>query len=71
MANHTEGWPEPRDFGTHKQCCLPAIREKVLKSYRAHIDSPTALDLCYHQHRWLERCEAEGWPVVVLDSIAS
>ena len=69
MANHTEGWPEPCDFATHKHVLLTRHPRKVLKSYRAHIDSPTALDLCYHHHhRWLERCEAEGWPVAVLDS---
>ena len=38
MANHTEGWPEPRDFGTH--AAATRHPRKVLKSYRAHIDSP-------------------------------
>ena len=69
MANHLEGWPEPEDFATHKHVLLTRHPRKVLKSYRAHIDAPTALDLCYHHQRaWLERCESEGWPVAVLDS---
>ena len=69
MANHLQGWPEPEDFAAHKHVILTRHPRKVLKSYRAHIDAPTALDLCYHhQLTWLERCEAEGWPVAVLDS---
>lgn len=69
MANHLEGWPEPDDFATHRHVLLTRHPRKVLKSYRAHIDAPTALDLCYHHQRaWLKRCEVEGWPVAVLDS---
>ena len=69
MANHLEVWPEPEDFATHKHVILTRHPRKVLKSYRAHIHAPSALDLCYHQQqRWFERCEAEGWPVAVLDS---
>ena len=69
MANHLEGWSEPEDFATHRHVLLTRHPRKVLKSYRAHIDAPTALDLCYHHQRaWLERCEAEEWPVAVLDS---
>jgi hypothetical protein len=69
MANHLESWPEPEDFATHRHVLLTRHPRKVLKSYRAHIDAPTALDLCYHhQKAWLEHCEAEGWPVAVLDS---
>ena len=69
MANHLQGWPEPEDFAAHKHVILTRHPRKVLKSYRAHIDAPTTLDLCYHHQRvWLHRCEAEGWPVAVLDS---
>ena len=69
MANHLEGWPKPQDFATHRNVLLIRHPRKVLKSYRAHIDAPTALDLCYHhQQRWFERCQTEGWPVAVVDS---
>jgi hypothetical protein len=69
MANHLQDWPEPEDFAMHKHVILTRHPRKVLKSYREHIDVPTALDLCYHhQQAWLHRCEAEGWPVAVLDS---
>ena len=69
MANHLLGWSVLEDFATHKHVILTRHPRKVLKSYREYIDSPSALDLCYHhQHRWLARCEAEGWPVAVLDS---
>lgn len=68
MANHLEGWPS-EDFTAHRHVILTRHPRKVLKSYRAHISQPTALDLCYHhQLQWLEQCEANGWPVVVLDS---
>ena len=68
MANHLEGWPS-EDFTAHRHVILTRHPRKVLKSYRAHISEPTALDLCYdHQLQWLEHCEASGWPVVVLDS---
>tara|TARA_B100001093_G_C26610544_1_gene919993 strand:- start:45 stop:713 length:669 start_codon:yes stop_codon:yes gene_type:complete len=69
MANHLEGWPEPQDFAAHRNVLLIRHPRKVLKSYLAHIDAPTALDLCYHhQQRWFERCQTEGWPVAVVDS---
>ena len=69
MANHLEGWPEPLDFAAHKHVLLIRHPRKVLKSYQAHIETPTALDLCYqHQQCWLERCEIEGWPAAVMDS---
>lgn len=69
MANHLEGWPDRQDFAKHRHVLLTRHPRKVLRSYRAHIEAPTALDLCYdHQKAWLEHCEAEGWPVAVLDS---
>lgn len=68
MANHLEGWPRG-DFADHWHVILTRHPRRVLKSYRAHIDEPTALDLCYHhQHAWLQHCQDAGWPVAVLDS---
>lgn len=68
MANHLEGWPA-EDFADHKHVLLTRHPRRVLKSYRAHIEEPTALDLCYHhQHAWLSHCLSAGWPVAVLDS---
>ena len=68
MANHLEGWPA-EDFADHKHVLLTRHPRRVLKSYRAHIEEPTALDLCYHhQHAWLSHCLNAGWPVAVVDS---
>lgn len=68
MANHLEGWPHD-DFAAHRHVILTRHPRRVLKSYRAHIEQPTALDLCYHhQHAWLKHCQEAGWPVAVLDS---
>jgi hypothetical protein len=71
MANHTEGWDEIADFTQHKQVLLTREPSRVLASYQQHIDRPTRLDLCYdHQWRWLNQCQAQGLPVLVVDSDA-
>ena len=70
MANHLEGWTLD-DFATHRNVILVREPRKVLKSYRAHIDRPTSMDLCYeHQLKWFQYCQARGWSVAVLNSDA-
>jgi len=70
MANHQEGL-DPSMFKDHHHVILTRDPRKVLESYTAHIKSPTHLDLCYqHQLAWLNHCDANGWPVTVLDSDA-
>ena len=70
MANHLEGL-DPSMFQEHRHVILTREPRKVLRSYMAHIQVPTPLDLCYqHQLKWLNYCEVNQWPVVVLDSDA-
>lgn len=68
MANHLEGIDGDR-FSDHHHLFLIRDPRKVIKSYRAHVDEPNETDLCYtHQLQWLERCMANGWPHLVVDS---
>ena len=70
MANHLEG-VNPTMFKEHSHVILTRDPRKVLKSYKAHVQDPTLLDLCYqHQVKWLNHCDTNQWPVAVLDSDA-
>ena len=70
MANHLEGldW-EDVDGTEHRHVILTRHPDGVLPSYRAHIDSPTLLDLGYvHQHRIL-KLAGERAAVVTAESL--
>lgn len=68
MANHLEGM----DHGIFQDHChVFLIRDprKVISSFRAHVDQPTVLDLCYvQQWKWLQICIQYNWPFIVIDS---
>lgn len=70
MGNHTEGLPESA-FSTHRHIVLTRHPDAVIKSYSAHVETPTMEDLCYaHQLAWAEQCLASSWPVRVVESDA-
>lgn len=68
MACHLRAWPV-ETLAHHVHLLLIRHPVKVLRSYRAHMESPTLEDLGYaYQLEWREHCEESGWPVAVLDS---
>jgi hypothetical protein len=68
MANHLEGVDDDV-FQNHFHVFLIRNPHKVIKSFRAHVDAPTVMDLCYgHQWMWLQKCIQHRWPYLVVDS---
>lgn len=68
MANHLEG-ANSISFQEHQHVFLIRDPRKVIRSFRAHVDQPTAMDLCYnHQWEWLQKCCENSWPYLVVDS---
>lgn len=68
MANHLEGMNE-ENFESHHHLFLIRDPLKVIRSFRAHIDQPSSMDLCYsHQWEWLQKCIDKEWPFLVIDS---
>lgn len=68
MANHLEQWPIETLDG-HRHLILTRNPRSVLKSFQAHVESPTMMDLAYqHQLDWWNTCNEKGLPVAVLDS---
>jgi len=68
MANHLEG-TNSIPFQDHHHVFLIRDPRKVIRSFRAHVDQPTAMDLCYnHQWEWLQKCCENSWPYMVVDS---
>lgn len=68
MACHLNGW-SPDVFQDHFHVLLIREPEAVVRSYRKGFAFPTIEDLGYAwQSKWLHHCQANGWPVLVLDS---